>query len=670
MHTRQTRAERARDVAWLAAPPCALALAAIVVVLGPPLGELLFPAPSLQFWSTGIVRPEPTEHARFLIALIGPVALSGVVVAAARRPASIPGSRAAVQAAETMLLAFVAFAIVAQHGLAYRGAIGAMYEDHSAYFSATTLLAAVAIAALMAAALRSPAAFARLRAAARERPRRRRACLAIAVLFVAAWMLTAFNTEGSLGRAVVAVRDHTPYWLDETYAVLDGMHPLVDYHAQYAHLLPYVTAAAMAATDDSYGVFAALMVLGTTAAMLAVYATLRRLARSSAVALALFAPFVATSFFMQQGTLDNRYGPSNLFSLFPIRYGGPFVLAWLLARHLDGRRPRSRRLLFVAGGLVLLNNPEFGIPAFGATLAALGWSLERVSLRTVGRLAGDAALGLLAAIAAVTAMTLVVAGAPPDPSLLFEFSRIFGLAGFAMLPMPTIGLHLAIFVTLCAALVLATVRAVAGERDALTGMLCWIAVFGLGAGSYYAGRSHPEVLIDLFSAWALAIALLLIAAVRAIVRRPGRRPTPAELALFAGFGLTVCSIAQTPTPWSQVARLTDPTTAPTPTVRPLAAERFIDAHTRPGERVVIMVQLGHRIAHDLGLDDVFPYANIGSMPAVEQWRIVLAAIEEQDVKTVFVPTLFIPPVLEELRAAGFEIAAADRKRALVAKLTR
>ncbi|HMJ02947.1 MAG TPA: hypothetical protein VK506_08390 [Conexibacter sp.] len=55
------------DLAWLLAVPCALVVLAAMLVLGPPLGRLLFPPQSIEFWDTGLgtlaVRPEPTEQA-------------------------------------------------------------------------------------------------------------------------------------------------------------------------------------------------------------------------------------------------------------------------------------------------------------------------------------------------------------------------------------------------------------------------------------------------------------------------------------------------------------------------------------------------------------------------------------------------------------------------------
>jgi hypothetical protein len=92
----------------------------------------------------------------------------------------------------------------------------------------------------------------------------------------------------------------------------------------------------------------------------------------------------------------------------------------------------------VVGGLVALNNVDVGVPALGATLAALLWG-----------------------------------GSGPT--------------------MPLLGLHVAIYLTYVAAIGTATVRAVRGEDGRLlTGLLAWSGVFGLGVGAYFAGRSTPD----------------------------------------------------------------------------------------------------------------------------------------------------------------------------------
>jgi hypothetical protein len=647
------------DAAWLAALPAALVLLAAIVVLGPALGHALLGAPSIAFWPTATptlaIRPEPVEHARYLLALAAPVAVAGLLLALARRsaPPRSAALGALVLASQACLVAFLVLTVVAQRGITY-GAIYSGAPFHKVYFTLPTLAAAALLTVAAVAALGRETLVERVRGWTRETTGRRTVAIAFAALLGAAWLLTALNGEHTIRNANIGVYGNFTYWLDETFAVLDGRAPLVDFHAQYSQLWPYVAAALMLPLGTSVGAYAAIMTAGTALTLAAVFATLRRVVRSSLLALALFAPFVATSFFTEIGPPSNRYGPSNLFSIFPMRYAGAYLLAWLTVRHLDGARPVRRPLLFLVAGLVLVNNVEFGAPAFAATFAALLWGETQ---RSWARLARDAALGLLGAGALVSLLTLAVAGALPRPALLFTFSRLWGLGGVTMLPMPALGLHLAIYVTFAAAIVVATVRALAGETDVrLTALLAWAGVFGLGAGSYFAGRSHPEVLIDLFSAWAFALVLLVVVAVRAILARPTRRPLLAELAVLFGLGIAICSLAQVPAPWSQVERLGR--TARRPPFGAAEATRAIRAATRPGERVAILAPVGHRIAYDLGIVNVSPYASLLSMPAVEQLSETIRVLRREGGHKVFVSVgQTEPQQLTALEQAGFVLVA-------------
>jgi hypothetical protein len=638
------------QLAWLLALPCALVLVAAIALLGPPLGRLLFPPADIAFWDTGLptlaIRPEPTEQARFLIAVGGPVALSGLLVALRARPLPLRAATAAAlaQVSQILLAAFALAAIAAQYRIVYDERYSGAASFRRVYFTPATLVVSALLTAAAVALLRREALVARIGRLARETDRRRLACFALVAAFLGLWLLTAINTEGSIGASNDGVHYNISFWTDEAYAVLDGRFPLVDFHAQYSHLWPYLAAGAMWLIGPSFGAYVAVMVTASGLTLLAVYALFRRLVHSSLLALALFGPFVATGFFMEIGPLGNRYGPSNLFSMFPMRYGGPYVVAWLLVRHVDRLRPRRAALLFLAAGIVLLNNVEFGLPALAATLGGLLWSDERPWRRRVLALARDAALGLLAALALVALLTLVVAGSLPHYGYLFTFSRLWGLGGVTMLPMPTLGFHLALYATFAAALVVATVRALpsagasagagAGAERSLTAMLAWAGIFGLGASGYFAGRSHPEVLISLFSAWALALALLLVVVVRAVGARPERRPTVAEVALLAGCALAVCSLAQTPAPWSQIDRIRRSSSPPDQQAVPL--RRFIAAaHPARGEKLLVLAPLGHRVAYDLGLVNVNPYVGMISMPAKEQLPEALAAAHAEGARRVF-----------------------------------
>jgi hypothetical protein len=656
------QAAGAGELSWLAAPPAALVLLGALVVLGPPLGHLLFPAPGIAFWPTATptlaIRPEPVEHARYLIALAAPLALAALVTwLAARRAAAPPRAPAVavlVRVSQLLLVAFLVLSLIAQRTFTY-GAIYSGRPFHAVIFTVPTLVVAALLTALLAWGLQRTDLVGRARGWARETPRRRLAATAIAALLIVVWLLTALNGEHTIRNANIGIYGNYTYWLDETFAVLNGRPPLVDFHAQYSQLLPYATAGLMALLGTSVAVFSAIMATASGLTAMALYATLRRVVRSSAAALALFVPVLATGFFMELGPASNRYAPSNLFSMFPMRYGGPYLLAWLTVRQLDGARPLRRALLLGIAGIVLVNNVEFGAPAFAATVAALLWSERELSWASVGRLARDAALGLAGGLAAVCVLTLVVAGSLPHFGWLFTFSRLWGLGGVTMLPAPALGFHLAVYVTFAAAIVVATVRALNGERDRLlTAMLAWAGVFGLGAGSYFAGRSHPEVLIDLFSAWGLAVALLVVVAVRAILARPTRRPALAELAVLFGLGLAICSIAQTPAPWSQLQRLGH--TARRPPFGAAEAKRAIAAVTHRGERVAILAPVGHRIAYDLGIVNVAPYASILSMPAVEQLRETVRTLRREGGRVVFAPSYQTEPQqLDALERAGYAL---------------
>jgi len=618
-------------------------------VLGPPLGRALLAPPAAsgiweRFVVEGLVRPEPTEHARYLVALSGPLLVCGAVLALRGRVVRGTTATALTGAAKALLVAFVVACLVYQY--VHVGEFG-----RAAYFTLPTLLVALAFAAAAAVVLHAPRALARTAGVLRETAAKRAVAVALAALFVGAWLLSAYDTDGTIGLANYEMRINVPWWIDEAGALLDGHAPLVDFHAQYGQLWAYLSAGGMELLGASLAVYSAIMLAGTAGALAAVFATLRRLAGSSLGALALFLPFVATSFFVEAGPLANRYGPANLYSLFPMRYGGPFVLLWLVVRRVargDGRPPVA---LFALGGLVAVNNAEFGVPALAGTLAALAWTAPR-SRAVLARLAASAAAGIAAAVVLVAALTLAVAGSLPHLGMLATFPRIYGSDGLNMLPMPVLGLHLVAYVTFSAALVVATVRALGrtGEHErALTAALAWAGVFGLGAGVYFVGRSHPDVLIDLFAAWALALVLLLVVAVRAIARRPSRRAGVVELLVLAGFGLAICSLAQTPTPWSQVERLERTASHD----RLATTTELVARLTHRGEAVALLVGQGHRIAARLGLDDVAPYSFIDAMVTRRQWEETIAALRAAGGHRLIVPEDLFQEQADWLLEHGF-----------------
>ncbi|HEX7292451.1 MAG TPA: hypothetical protein VF250_15130 [Conexibacter sp.] len=639
----------------LAVAPAAVVVLVALVVLGPPLGDLLAPASPPRFLPSAValVHPEPLEHARYLIALSAPFALAAAAMWIGRRPELVRRAAAARAAAAVELAA--AAALVVCFALQRTATVSSYHSSRVVYFTLPTLLAGAALAAAALLAARRRATVRRLARWSAESPSRLLLATLLACVATALTALPAIVTDASIGASSAEFTYHVIFTYDETLAVLDGRSPLGDFAAQYGALWPYAVALAVAPFGASLAAFTVSMAALFGVAMLALFGLLRRVTRSAPAALALFLPLLATSAFRLHDGSVARFSLVNYFGTMPLRYAGPFLVAWLVARHLDGARPHRAWPLFLAGGLAAANNVDFGLPALAAVAAALLWAGPRSGAR-LRALALEASLGLGAAGAAVTLLLLVRTGAPPDPALAVRYARVFAAGGFGMEPIrPLLGLGMVVYLTYAAALAGATVRAFEGRERVLTGMLAWSGVFGLGAGGYYVGRSIPEALTNMFPAWGLALALLAVLAWRALVARGGRRPRPLEVAWFVGVGLLACSLAQTPSPVAQARRIAH---GGAHWFAPPLAEPFVDAHTRAGEPVAVLTELGHGIAYRLGLDDLAPYTGAASILTEEQLDDTLAALREAGGRSVFLDAEHVD-VAAALQRRGFRLAARD-----------
>jgi len=648
----RARGEHARpltpaDVAWVALIPAAALTLAAVLLLGPPLGRVLFPHGSDLLWpptwSQATGRPEPTKHARYVIAALAPLLFAAVVLLGSWRRWALPPrtTRALAIAGELALVGFVAFGMLGQQGVI---TIGTVERPPALIFAVATLVGAAVLVVTALVLLRSGRLARPIAWTLRETTARRRAGMAIAATASVLWL---FDTVVSDRVA----EDHGTFnWtLNDAFAVLDGRTPLVDYHGIYGKLVPYPSAAVLAIFGANGFVYTLSLAISSALALLAVYAILRRIAGSTLPALALFLPFSALTAFRH---IVNQAG------LWPMRYGPAYLLAWLTALYLDGRRPRRAWVLFLVGGLGAINSMEFGLGALGGTALALVLVRPPRTARAALQLAGEAAGGVVAAIALVSAVTLARAGRLPDPAVLTEWPHVFVNLGWYSLPVPVTSMHLVLLATFAGAVVVATVRSVRGERDVLTGMVAWSGVFGLGAGSYYLGRAEDGRLIALFSAWGFALVLLTVVCVRALAARDWRGVRASELLVLIGFAVAAWEFVHIPSPVAPLRRLTS---AGAPQYRQ-AAEAFVGGHVNRGEKVAILLPEGDRIAYDLGLDDVSPYGFSNAIVTWKQMRTFINTVRREHVGTIFLPApgslvggegTSAPEQIQLLEAAGY-----------------
>jgi hypothetical protein len=606
-----------------------------MVLLGTPLGDLLLSNRGgetfLPEWQFAIF-PKSAERARYLIAASAPALLAlAMLILARKSPRLRPRTTEwLVKASRCAGAAFIVVCLWVQRTTVFGAANGYPVTEYphgvlQPYFTVRTLLVAAALAAgLTLAVTREPLRRRMAGVLSSRRPSVVALGSVLAVLATVVWVLAGVNLADTIGNALSTTVYNVKWPLDEAFAVLDGRSPLVNFTSQYGSLWPYATALVMSVVGTSFGVFSVTMCAITGLSLLAVFAVLRRVSGSAIAALLLYLPFLASGFFAMEPELVNRFGGLTLYSLFPLRYAGPYMLAWLISRHLDGARPRGRWLLYLGGGLVCLNNVEFGIPALGAVFAATLWVDTPVRWSAIARLLRDAVGGLFGAYALVSILTLARAGSLPRLGVLFFFAHLYGLNGWGDLPTPALGFHVVIYLTYVAAIGVATMRVIHGDPGrSLTGMLVWSAVFGLGIGGYYMGRSSPEALPAMFSAWALALALLTVAAIQQLAREQWRGLTLAHVAVFFGIGVAACSLAQTPAPWTQIERLSR-TAAPTDVASP--ALKQILVRYGGGKPEAIMSVLGHRVAYEAGVVNVSPYLGTLTVLTVQQIDKTLSAL--------------------------------------------
>lgn len=654
----------AAEVAWIALLPCALVGLAAIVFLGPPIGHALFAPGSDVLWPpewwVTTARPEPEKQGRFIVAVLAPLLLVLAIVAGARRRIALaPRTTAALSLmGHALVLTIVAIALREQHP-AYTASDEVFPALVPTIFDRGRVVVAALIVLITLAVHRRSDVAARFASLVRETRARRLAAAAIAAAFAAIWVLKAVTTD-DLGLGVVSL--NLPWTLNDSVAVLDGRTPLVDYHPIYAKLLPYVTAGVLSVLGTTALAYTAFMALLSGLALMACYAVFRRVTRSSLLALGLFVPFVATSDITLPIEIGSDAGldtsPMMLAALWPMRYGGAYLLAWLVARHLDGGRPRHAVALFLLGGLLAIDSLDFGMGAVGATAAAL-LCARAPAPREVLRLVGSAAAGGLGAVVVVAAITLARTGQLPDFGLLLEWPRIFTRLGWFAMPLPTWDLHVAIYATFVAAVAAAVVRLVRRADDVLlTGMLAWSGTFGLLIGGYFVGRPDAIKLTGILSAWSFALSMLTIVCVRSLTARAWRPAIP-HLLVLLGFALSLCSVSMISPPNEQIARLTDSTAESTYL---WTAKQFIAERTQPGETVVVLAPMSYAITRDLGLRNVAPYGFMNAIVAQSQMARLLDTLREKHVRAVFIPAPnsgllnegdSAPQHLQVLQAIGF-----------------
>jgi hypothetical protein len=672
------RRPSADDIAWVGLWPATLALIASVLLLAPPLSDL-YPEPTHELFALRQpqVHPEPLEATRVLLALAIAFALGGLVL----RGSAARGNPRFDPAVIALQIAGIAL-IVRGAAEQVNGPFPLTPPDYfkPLLLSVPILVAGVVVGIGLTLLVLAAGRFRSLDLPASMPSGWRRGAFAAAVVVTALWLFSAVVTDETVGSSGPIASGHIPVQAADYFAVINGRTPFVDYVPQYVHLLPLGLAPMLSWFDMSLTSFSVSMTALSLVALLALFGVLLRVTERPVAALALYVPVLAFSLFpwTEEGLV--RESNALYYGFFPGRYLGPFVVGWLCALAVR-RRHLPAWLLFFVAALAALNNAEFGGPAVIAAFAALvlGSDRPRPLAQRVRALLAQAVIGLGGALALVSAVTLVRAGELPDLGALTYYSRLFGREAFGLAPMPTLGLHIGMYLTFVAAILAAAVRCVqARHNSTLTAMLAYAGTLGLLTSLYFAGRSLPWQLMLLFPIWGLALALLAWTAARSlssasVQRRSLARSLLPSLAALCGFGVMVATIATFPPPWTQVERLTQSGSAVNDVPQ---VQRFVDGQTDPGEPILLFgTHTDHRVAERAGVVNVSPWNYWFSLLSEQEVLRALDALEQEQGSKVFLYRALDPqgpgllsdrgPVPAMLRARGYQQVVGEADSPLV-----
>jgi hypothetical protein len=495
--------------------------------------------------------------------------------------------------------------------------------------------------------------------------------LGVAVLAALVAILPALHRDDALTPVPGWFTYHLAATLDEYAAPVNGAFPLVDFFPQYNNLLPLLVFPILKLIGVSVTHFTVLMGILTLTGFLLVFAGFSRMSQRPWLAVVGFLSFLGLTISPIGGQLSQGESYTTYFAVIPMRYFAGYLTFFLCC--WTWAKPSSARVwvALLGGAACALNNFDFGIPAFVGLTLAVGWqpaSSTKAVFVGLLRAVGRAAAALALVVVVFSLLALVTKGSLPRFGWAFAFQKAFAVSGYGMLPMPPFGLHHLIYLNIIACVLVGIAPVALGvtenrmERLA-SGICIMTGVFAAGAGMYYVGRSHADLLKSTFSAWALAATALLwrvsmwIQTIRS--HKPGDLRWAAFLVLLClPFGLGLIGVVDARNPWRQVERIATSTPGANP-LWPLKAQtEFIRRTLKEQDRAVIVAGPAHQLGELAGVKNVFPFAFPDSVLTKRQLAITIAAIVRSKADVVYAseknhPT--VPLIFDGLAAHGFYV---------------
>lgn len=206
------------------------------------------------------------------------------------------------------------------------------------------------------------------------------------------------------------------------------------------------------------------------------------------------------------------------FANIPIRLVAPMTALGLALRYRrgTGRVPTVAALTLLGVGVLWC--PDFGVMTYFAFTLFLGYlRIDPVQPRRTAFALGEVLLLSLVTLTGVfTGYALIMRlgyGVTPDLRLLFGTMKVFAALGMNMLPMPLIHPWHLVALTFAGGLLATLPPLLDGTQDERSALLFLLTILGIGAFSYYQGRSHNwnllPVLLYVIPLWGICADRLL-----------------------------------------------------------------------------------------------------------------------------------------------------------------
>lgn len=465
---------------------------------------------------------------------------------------------------------------------------------------------------------------------------------------------------------------HRAVYMGEFSAILYGHTTLVDFFPQYQNLLAYLLSPVFYTFGFSYATFSLTMTLLAFIGIMLMVQVFRIVTDRNFLNTSLLViPFISVIFFpiavFDDGILLNTFTFAVIGS---VRYLGWMIITYLVCKTLQRGFSYNRIfVLFTIGGLVAINNADFGIPSLVGSLAAVLLTAEQTllpSLKTSLKTGIIFCVSVLIAVSLFIGFTYFRSGELPDITSALAYQRMFAYYGFGMYPMPRWGLQWLIYITFMAAIFVAVYKKLNHDKSPLTsqeriiiGLLIFSGVSGCGIAMYYVGRSLEKVMVAIFTAWSFSLLLLIWEQFNdwknnwSYFSQQDRliRYIPTIILLFS-YCSFVGNILTTPSPFIQIPRIISSNDGSyQQTIENSAI--FIKSNTHPGEKVTIIHNLGHEVADAAQVFNIFPYARAaGSLIMKDQINKIMFQIEKEKVNKIFIKigqnSDSVPELLEEI----------------------